>query len=245
MDMSEETMGQLAKALAAAQKEIKTAKKDAANPFYKSKYATLAGVWDVCREPLSTNGLAVTQTTDITEGGLVVLITRLIHSSGAEVSSRYPVVPVKNDPQGYGSALTYARRYCLSAIVGVAADDDDGEAAGHAQTTKARPAHESSAPAASPDSGLRVRVASDADMADPKALGMELERLAGDRTGARALLAELRPGCESLKGLGADDARSLWEALLGHPKYGLTEAEHIKRDVDKAFPDTRPAGGAK
>jgi hypothetical protein len=244
MAMNEDTMGLLAKALATAQGEIKTAKKDAANPFYKSKYATLAGIWDVCREPLSKNGLAVTQPTEITDGGVVVLITRLLHSGGGEISSRYPVVPVKNDPQGYGSAMTYARRYCLASIVGVAADDDDGEGAGHAPTEGPRKeAH--SAPKPAPAQSGRVRVASDADMVDPKALGMELERLAGDRAGARVLLSELRPGLDSLKGLGSEDVRGLWESLLNHPKYGLTEDEHIKRDVDQIFADPKTEGDSK
>ena len=128
--MEETALGQLAAALAEAQGEIQGAKKDGQNPHFRSRYATLASVWDVCRKPLSTHGLAVTQTTEVSAENVVILVTCLIHKSGGSIVSRYPVVPQQNTPQGYGSALTYARRYSLAAIVGVAPDDDDdGEAA--------------------------------------------------------------------------------------------------------------------
>jgi hypothetical protein len=131
-------MGSIAKlteALAKAQGAIKGAVKDVDNPFFKSKYADLASCWEACREPLSKNGLAVIQTTSLAPGGGVLLRTILSHSSGEWIDSWYPVVPIKNDPQGFGSALTYARRYCLSAMVGIAPEDDDGNAAtGHGAT---------------------------------------------------------------------------------------------------------------
>lgn len=121
-------MGPLFAALAKAQSEIQHAKKDKRNPFFKSNYADLASVMDACRAALTKNGLAVIQTTEDTEAGLY-LVTTLGHSSGAAVAGRMPIRPVKNDPQGVGSALTYARRYALAAIVGVATEDDDGNEA--------------------------------------------------------------------------------------------------------------------
>lgn len=126
-----ESINELASALAKAQAEIKHAGKTADNPFFKSKYADLPAVIDVAKEHLAANGLSVSQPTDIDEAGKVVLITQLNHSSGQWLRGYYPVNPVKNDPQGYGSALTYARRYAFSAMVGVAAtgEDDDGNAA--------------------------------------------------------------------------------------------------------------------
>jgi hypothetical protein len=129
-----ESIASLAKALSAAQGSIKSALKDSNNPFFKSKYADLASVWESCRPALSSNGLAVTQSTAFV-GELLVLETMLMHLSGEWVSSVYPISPVKSDPQGVGSAITYARRYSLSALVGVVAgEDDDGNAA-------SRPAH--------------------------------------------------------------------------------------------------------
>ena len=124
-----ETIGKLAEALSKAQGMMKGAVKDSENPFFKSVYADLASVWDACREPLSKNGLSVTQTTRIADNGEPVIITTLLHSSGEWMSGELLVKPVKNDPQSVGSAITYGRRYALSAIVGIAPEDDDGEKA--------------------------------------------------------------------------------------------------------------------
>lgn len=121
-------INELAAALAKAQGEITGALKESANPFFKSKYADLASCWDACRAPLSTNGLSVVQGTQV-DGGSLYLITRLLHSSGQWVSSQTPVTPKDDTPQGMGSALTYSRRYALTAMVGVSQVDDDGNSA--------------------------------------------------------------------------------------------------------------------
>lgn len=122
------SIAKLTDALSKAQGAFDHAKKDVANEFFKSKYADLASVIDAAKKPLADNGLAVIQTTEI-EGDAIVLVTLLSHSSGEWIKGRYPVKPVKNDPQGLGSALTYARRYAFSAITGIASEDDDGNAA--------------------------------------------------------------------------------------------------------------------
>lgn len=118
-------------ALAKAQAEIKTALKDAANPFFNAKYADLASVWEACRGPLTKNGLCVTQLLDCTSDGWIVLNTILGHESGEFLESCAPIRPAQPTPQGMGSAITYMRRYSLAAIVGVAPeeDDDDGNLA--------------------------------------------------------------------------------------------------------------------
>jgi hypothetical protein len=141
LDQSE-TIGKLAAALAKAQGQMSTAKKDSANPFFKSSYADLAACWEACRTPLSSNGLAIIQTTRHTQTGDVQVISTLAHAeSGEWIKGVLTIKPVKADPQGIGSALTYARRYALCAMVGIAPDDDDdGEAAmGRPQTTPAPP----------------------------------------------------------------------------------------------------------
>ena len=107
---------------------LKGAVKEGDNTFFKSKYATLNSVWDACREALCENDLAVIQTTKNGSSGLM-LITTLGHSSGQWIRGEWPVDPVKNDPQSLVSALTYARRACLAAAVGVSPADDDGEGA--------------------------------------------------------------------------------------------------------------------
>jgi len=121
----------LANALVAVQRELVTVTKDGKNPHFKSTFATLAAVREAC-SALTEHGVAFTQITRMPvegEDAAMVLITRLLHTSGQWMESEYPVRPVKQDPQGLGSALTYARRYALMAIVGIAPEDDDGEAA--------------------------------------------------------------------------------------------------------------------
>lgn len=121
--MQSESTNDLSAALAKAQAAMTAATFNRINPHFKNRYADLAAVIDAIREPLATNGLSFTQTTEIREGGFV-LVTTLRHASGQWVASEYPL-PVGAKPQELGSALTYARRYSLSAIACIAADDDD------------------------------------------------------------------------------------------------------------------------
>jgi len=134
MKTSENT-ADLFKAFVAAQSELKNAVFDKVNPHFKSKYATLAGMRDGITPVLSKNGLAVIQGTWC-EGQDAAVYTRLVHTSGQWIESRYPFQIDK--PQQMGSSFTYARRYGLAAITGIASEeDDDGNAA---QTTpKATP----------------------------------------------------------------------------------------------------------
>ncbi len=122
-----ESIAALAAALAKAQGQMTHAAKDAQNPHFKAKYADLAAVWSAIREPLSANGLSVAQT--VTQGdGTVGVTSLLMHASGEWILSTLTMPVAQKTPQGYGSALTYARRYSLAALVGIAQDDDDGEA---------------------------------------------------------------------------------------------------------------------
>jgi len=143
-------LGKLFEALAKAQGEMQTAKKDQANPFFKSNYADLSSCWEAIRAPFSKYGLSIIQVPLIGEsfsskatykdkqgntktydvnGKTVIIKTVLGHLSGQFMSSVVEVQPTKTDPQGFGSAMTYARRYGLMAIAGIAPDDDDGNAA--------------------------------------------------------------------------------------------------------------------
>jgi ERF superfamily len=121
-------IGKLALALSKAQAAMKPAVRDADNPFFKSRYASLASIWESIREPLAANELAIVQTTEAFDTTLR-LVTILAHSSGEFVLSRYPINPAKPDPQSIGSAITYARRYALAAIVGASTEDDDADSA--------------------------------------------------------------------------------------------------------------------
>jgi hypothetical protein len=126
-----ESIAALAAALATAQGQMKGAVKDSANPFFKSKYADLASVVEAIRAAFSANGLSYIQTVEPSDKDEVRVETTLLHASGEWISCGILALPVnKVDCQGFGSALTYARRYSLSAAVGIAAEaDDDGNAA--------------------------------------------------------------------------------------------------------------------
>jgi hypothetical protein len=128
-----QTVGKIGAALARAQLEMRPALKDSVNPAFKqggqtSKYASLASCVEALR-PLHANEIAVIQPPAIHGPDGVCVSTLLIHSSGEWIRGDLYMPAAKRDPQGFGSALTYARRYCLSSTVGLATDDDDGEAA--------------------------------------------------------------------------------------------------------------------
>jgi len=146
------TIAQIGKALAAAQGEMGGALKDVMNPHFRHKYADLASVWDACRGPLSKHGLSVVQfpRTDFrgdpepyqwtakqsgeTRYGVRIVTvvsvrTRLVHASGEYLEDDVSTMLPTGDPQAVGSAITYLRRYALQSVVGVAPEDDDGEAA--------------------------------------------------------------------------------------------------------------------
>lgn len=124
-----DSSGKIAEALAKAQGTMEAAKKTSENPHFRSSYADLAACIEAAQPYLSDNGLAVVQATAVDASGHVELITELIHVSGEWYRSYWPIRPVKPDPQGYGSATTYARRYCFQAIIGQPSKDDDANAA--------------------------------------------------------------------------------------------------------------------
>lgn len=126
--MHSEQINEIAAAIAKAQGQIKGASKDASNPFFKSKYADLASVWDSCRSALSSNGLAVIQSPSAI-GTSVSVDTLLTHSSGQWIAGTVSVTAREDTPQAIGSAITYLRRYALQSFAGVAPEDDDGNLA--------------------------------------------------------------------------------------------------------------------
>jgi hypothetical protein len=149
-----EQINELATALAKAQGQMGGAKKDSENPFFKSRYADLASVVEALRAPFAEHGLSYVQLPIPTEGDWVQVETVLLHASGQWIANIVDVPVAKGDAQGYGSALTYARRYGLSAICGVAPEDDDGNAAAKA---KSRPSAEQMMPKEKP--GLQQSLA--------------------------------------------------------------------------------------
>lgn len=138
-----EQINDLAAALAKAQGEMENAAKDKTNPHFKAGYADLASIWDSIRAPLSKHGLSVLQMPFEDDKGRISLETMILHSSGQFMSATYCLPPTKGDVQGLGSAITYMKRYALTGL-GVAPEDDDGEAA------TARPLPQSSPYTANP-----------------------------------------------------------------------------------------------
>lgn len=206
------SVAKLQASLALAQGEIKNALKDTDNPFYRSKYADLAGVWDACRAPLAKNGLSVIQVS-MFEDNKVGVITRLAHSSGEWIEGKLLLPLAKQDAQGYGSAITYARRYSLASIVGVATEDDDGNGASGKQVEDRQ---------APPPRQQQRQQEAPQPQAPPK-----------DETAT--LVAELRAKVVSILDPGneqqASNLRSFWLAFFNE-----TDARKLPRDP-KAYVD--------
>jgi hypothetical protein len=111
-----------------AQAQLGGAVKDAANPFFKSKYADLASVVKAVKQPFADNGLSYVQF-PIAEENRIGIVTRLMHSSGEWLEREFAIPYTQIDPQKAGSVLTYFRRYSLAAVAGVPQVDDDAELA--------------------------------------------------------------------------------------------------------------------
>lgn len=134
--MQSDQINELMLALNRAQVAMVPAKKDSENPFFHSRYADLSTVWDALH-PFRAEGIVFTQSPQESPDGYIVLDTQMTHAaSGQWIRSRLKMRVSKDDPQGYGSAITYARRYALGAMSGlVTEEDDDGNAASHPQPT--------------------------------------------------------------------------------------------------------------
>ena len=132
MRTSEQT-NEISAALAKAQGEISNPAKEAQNPHFRSHYADLSSGINAVRAALAKNGIAFLQATR-SDGEILFVDTRLSHSSGQWVESEFPACRFPAKPQEIGSALTYARRYALFALVGIAGEDDDGNAANASET---------------------------------------------------------------------------------------------------------------
>ena len=121
-----ELINEIATALSKAQSVMTGAKKGSNNPFFKSKYSDLSEVMEAISEPFADNGLCFVQGAEF-EDGRVAVTTRIMHASGQWIEAVTALPPTKNDAQGYGSAISYAKRYGLQALAGVPSVDDDGQ----------------------------------------------------------------------------------------------------------------------
>ena len=161
-----ENITELAKALLNVQRTVRPIAKDAENPFTKSWYASLNSVMDACRDALIENGIWLCQyPVPVEQPNTLGLVTKLTHAESGQWQSSLAVVPLpKADPQGMGSAMTYCRRYALTAMLGMVTEDDDGEGARTGRKAASRPKLPVIAPearkAASPDASIKNKSSS-------------------------------------------------------------------------------------
>jgi len=213
-----ESIASLAKALAQAQPLVEGALKDKVNPAFRSKYADLGAVMDAIKPAIAAHGLSFVQVShDIEHGAKVETV--ILHESGEWISCGAVSVPAgKHDAHGFGSALTYARRYSLSAAFGVAPEDDDGNAA-----TKTAPK------AITPvKSSLKGVERNEEDMAFLRGLAAELVQLVEAENNVTAAFEHL----EAQK-LDNDQKLQLWDVLQPNSKTRnkITEVSRARKAV--------------
>lgn len=162
-------------ALAAAQADMGPALKDSVNPAFKSKYADLASVMAACLPALNAHGIAVIQPPYQDEAGQRFVKTVLVHGeTGESAECAVPLIVAKNDMQGYGSAVTYARRYGLMSMAGIAPEDDDGNAAAKAAPMVEDRPRQSPRESAKPIVEAAIYLAEASDLADLQARWMNI-----------------------------------------------------------------------
>lgn len=193
--LKSESIAALATALAEAQGEIENATKNSQNPHLKNRYADLAEILNTVRPVLSRHGLAVSQHPSFADN-MVQVETILLHKSGEWMASTITTPVQKADPQGVGSAVTYARRYSLAAIVGLSQEDDDGHAA-----TKGKPGpapQQAQKPAPAPQPATPDPLITDTQRKHIMAIygGTEREDRLAD---ANEILQKAKPGCPVVK----------------------------------------------
>lgn len=137
-----ESIGNIAKALVEVQRELAPIGKDSVNPHFKTKYASLDKLTEIVRPILCKHDIAIMQGGAEQDDKGITVETKLLHSSGEWISGTYRLPMEKTNPQGAGSAITYARRYGLGSILALTTDDDDdaNEASKPRPVAKAQPA---------------------------------------------------------------------------------------------------------
>lgn len=171
-----DSVKELATALAKAQGEVENPKFDTQNPFFKSRYASLAAVRSAVMPVFSKHGLSIVQSLRSTEKG-VECETMLMHLSGEWIADTLSLPIAKHDAQGYGSAATYARRYSLMSFSGVVGDEDDD---GNGATEKNKPgtkANEKPAAGSTSPTGVSTPAA---DSGPPETRSDTLKRLCAE-----------------------------------------------------------------
>ena len=198
LQMRSEAIDKILLALIKFQTKVSTVGKNKQNPHFGSKYADLAAIMDEARPIMGENGLALVQNLVESSPDEVRLLTTLYHTSGQYFSSLITLKPSKTDPQGVGSAITYARRYSLSPLLGIVTEeDDDGNAASNSngqgtktqtQATGAGKAQGKKAPATSPEPAPAPRGKSETALRKEKVWNSLVDFFKGDQVKAKGVL---------------------------------------------------------
>jgi hypothetical protein len=228
-------MKEIASALVKAQKEFGPALKSSTNPAFRSRYADLSACVEAVIDALNNNDIFMMQPTHECDNGVIVE-TIFIHSSGEQISSGKLHVPAtKHDAQGYGSALTYARRYSLMTACGIAPEDDDGN---NASKPKAAPAKPVAPAKASPPPAkiegkegpwqLKVSIEPQGDFADWASIVMDATKLGLEQCTEEAeVMALFRNNKNIFDRMKAEPGSSAYEALMEEFK---TARNKFKKD---------------
>jgi hypothetical protein len=219
-------MKEIASALVKAQKEFGPALKSSTNPAFRSRYADLSACVEAVIDALNNNDIFMMQPTHECDNGVIVE-TIFIHSSGEQISSGKLHVPAtKHDAQGYGSALTYARRYSLMTACGIAPEDDDGNSASKPKAAPAKPVAQATSPAkASPPPAkiegkegpwqLKVSIEPQGEFADWASIVMDATKLGLEQAATEAdVMALFRNNKNIFDRMKAEPGSSSYDALM-------------------------------
>jgi hypothetical protein len=217
-------MKEIASALVKAQKEFGPALKSSTNPAFRSRYADLSACVEAVIDALNNNDIFMMQPTHECDNGVIVE-TIFIHSSGEQISSGKLHVPAtKHDAQGYGSALTYARRYSLMTACGIAPEDDDGNNASKPKAAPAKPVAQAAAKASPPPAKiegkegpwqLKVSIEPEGSFADWASIVMDATKLGLEQCTAEAEVMSLfRVNKNIFDRMKAEPGSSSYEALM-------------------------------
>jgi hypothetical protein len=219
-------MKEIASALVKAQKEFGPALKSSTNPAFRSRYADLSACVEAVIDALNNNDIFMMQPTHECDNGVIVE-TIFIHSSGEQISSGKLHVPAtKHDAQGYGSALTYARRYSLMTACGIAPEDDDANSAAKPKAAPAKPVAQAAAPAkASPPPAkiegkegpwqLKVSIEPEGEFADWASIVMDATKLGLEQAADEAdVMAIFRNNKNIYDRMKSEPGSSAYDALM-------------------------------
>jgi hypothetical protein len=217
-------MKEIASALVKAQKEFGPALKSSTNPAFRSRYADLSACVEAVIDALNNNDIFMMQPTHECDNGVIVE-TIFIHSSGEQISSGKLHVPAtKHDAQGYGSALTYARRYSLMTACGIAPEDDDGAAASKPKAAPAKPAAQPAAKASPPPAKiegkegpwqLKVSIEPQGEFADWASIVMDATKLGLEQAASEAdVMSLFRTNKNIFDRMKAEPGSSAYDALM-------------------------------